>query len=527
MDTQPPQGIDIQQIVDIVLRRKTIIVSCLLAALTVGLPAYLIQPKTYQSSALLSYQQKSINPTKMSPDEQENIREIVSTLSEIVQSRTNLVKIITNEDIYSEMRKNLPMEDVIINMRKHIKISPSRRGDTFVVTFDMTDPLKVARVANALASGFIEENLKYREEKATDTSAYTKDELQMAKVILDKKEAVMRDYKLKYYNEMPDQRDVNMRRLASLQEQYQGRQESIQELERTRVLVRDQIGARKQILAGYARDAITTNPDDQTVQIEPDQAKLQRLRRNLEALQQRYTDKHPKIKSLNKKIKHLEEITAASKTTSVSATNSTQQSSEIFDSTLFELESELKGIKLSIDKINKEKNELNNLIKQYEQWVGATPVREAEWSALTREYSQLKRHYDFLVSQNLQAGSALNLERKQKGSQFKIVDPAKAPNKPTKPDFIKIMTMALVAGAGLAGGIIAALEFLNSTFRNPAKLTQTFNIEVICSVPHITLKKELTRSRIITAFGIFFFFSWGLSLIIAMYWFWQKNMIIL
>ncbi len=37
------------------------------------------------------------------------------------------------------------------------------------------------------------------------------------------------------------------------------------------------------------RDSVTTNLDDQTVQIEPDQAKLQRLRRNLEILQQRYT----------------------------------------------------------------------------------------------------------------------------------------------------------------------------------------------------------------------------------------------
>jgi len=527
METQPPQGIDIQQIVDIVLRRKAIIISCILAAVTLGLPAYLIQPKTYQSTALLSYQQQSINPAKMSPDEQENIRDIVSTLSEIVQSRTNLIKIITNNDLYSNMRKNLPMEDVIINMRKHIKIKPSRRGDTFIVTFDTTDPLKVARVTNALASGFIEENLKYREEKATDTSTYTKDELQMAQVILDKKEAVMRDYKLKYYNEMPDQREVNMRRLASLQEQYQGRQESIQELERTRVLVRDQIGARKQVLAGFARDSVTTNPGEQTVRIEPDQAKLQRLRRNLEVLQQRYTDKHPKIKSLNKKIKHLEKITAGSTTANMPANNTTQKSSQTFDSTLFELATEIKGIGLSIDKINKEKNDLKNHIDQYEQWVSATPVREAEWSALTREYGQLKRHYDFLVSQNLQAGSALNLERKQKGSQFKIVDPAKAPNKPTKPDFIKIMGMALIAGAGLAGGIIAALEFLNSTFRNPAKLTQTFNIEVICSVPHITLKKELTRSRIITAIGVFSFFCWGILLIIAMYWLWHKNMIIL
>lgn len=529
METQLPQGIDIQQIVEIVLRRKAIIISCILAGLTLGLPAYLNQPKIYQGITLLSYQQQSINPAQMSPDEKKNIRNIVTTLSEIVQSRTNLVKIVTNEGLYLEMRENLPMEDVIVSMRKHIRIEPSRGGDTFTVSYDSTNREKVARVTNALASGFIEENLKFREERATDTSAYTQDELNMAKEVLDKKEAAMRDYKLKHYNEMPDQRDVNMARLNSLQTQYQGRQESIQELERTLVLVRDQISTQKQNLAEFNWDFATTDLDEQTLQIETNPT-LQKLRENLESLQQRYTDQHPKIKSLKKRIKYLEE------TSSASANNTTETSNQNLDSTLIELPteitsfeptSEIKRIELSIAQIKEEKNKLNNQIEQYQKWIEGVPVREAEWSALTREYDQLKKHYDFLVSRNLQAGSALNLERKQKGSQFKIIDPAKIPTKPTKPDFKIIMGMAFLAGAALAGAIIAALEFLNSTFRNPAKLSETYNIEVICSVPHINLKNELTRSRIITAIGVFFFLGWGISLIIAMYWLWQKNMIIL
>ena len=177
--------------------------------------------------------------------------------------------------------------------------------------------------------------------------------------------------------------------------------------------------------------------------------------------------------------------------------------------------------------MNKEKIEINNLLQQYEQWIGATPVREAEWSSLTREYGELRRHYDFLVSQNLQAGSALNLERKQKGSQFKIVDMAKTPTKPINPDFMRFMGIALLAGAGLAGGLIVALEFLNTSYRDPEKLSQTFDIDVICSVPHIPLKKEMVKGRIITTFGVLFFLSWAISLCIAMFYFWQIKLIVL
>ncbi|MFT5701039.1 MAG: succinoglycan biosynthesis transport protein ExoP [Desulforhopalus sp.] len=525
METQLPQGINIKQIIDIALRRKAVIASCLLLAVTLGLARYFTQPKTYQGTALLTYQQQSINPAQMSPDEQAKIKDIVSTLSEVVTSRTNLEKVITNERLYETLRENLPLEDVIEMMRENISITPSRTGDTFIVTYDGKEPNKVARVTNTLASGFIEENMKYREAKASETSTYTQDELNMAKVILDKKEAVMRDYKLKHYNEMPEQRVNNMTRLASLQTQYQSRQESIQELERTRVLIRDQIEVRKQLLTSLASGSTALN--DQPVQIETDHAKLARLRKNLEIYQERYTDQHPKIKSIKKKISNLEKRTSATIPDESMASLTNSQTERAYDATLFELQTEVKGIGLSIDKINKEKKQINKRIQQYEQWVGAAPIREAEWSALTREYGELKRHYDFLVSQNLQAGSALNLERKQKGSQFKIVDPARTPNKPTKPDFTKTMKFALLIGSALAGAIIMALETLNTSFQDPIKLSQTFGIEVICSVPHIPLKKEITKQRAMSVFGFLFFLCWTVSLTIAIFYFWYKKLIIL
>lgn len=523
MDTQTPQGINIKQIIDSALRRKALIICCILLGLTLGLTAYLFQPKTYEGTALLSYQQQSINPNQMSPDDQEHLQDIVSTLTEIVTSRTNLEKIISKENLYSTQLENAPMEDVIIAMRKKITTTPSRRGDTFIVTYESTDPSKVARVTNALASGFIEENLKYREERATETSTYTEDELAMAKEILDKKEAIMRDYTLKHYNEMPERLGVNMTRLNSLQEQYQGRQESIRDLERTRILIRDQIEVRKQVLSG----TVKATSGEPTVEVESDQAQLARLRNTLNEAQERYKDKHPKIISLKRKITNLEKRLISNPISESREDGHTNRADQNFDATLFELENEIKGISLSIKRLDKERADIQKLIKQYEKWIGATPVREAEWSSLTREHGELRRHYDFLVSQNLQAESALNLEKKQKGSQFKIVDTAKTPTKPTHPEFVKLMSIALLGGIGLAAVLIAGLEFLDTSYRDPEALAQSFGIEVICSIPHIPLKKEIQKERIFAAFGAFFFITWLITLSIAMSYFWKKGMIVL
>jgi hypothetical protein len=197
------------------------------------------------------------------------------------------------------------------------------------------------------------------------------------------------------------------------------------------------------------------------------------------------------------------------------------------DQILVDLEHQIKGISLGIAKITQEKEEAEGLIKQYEQWASAAPVREAEWSALTREHGELKRHYDFLMGQNLQAGSALNLERKQRGSQFKIEDTAQQPLKPVRPDFLKIMIVALLSGCGVSFAGALLLEKLDTSFRFPEQLEAAFPLEVLCTVPRLSLKKELIRQRIWTTMGTVTFLTWTLVIVAALGYFWKQGRIII
>jgi polysaccharide chain length determinant protein (PEP-CTERM system associated) len=510
------QQIDtVKQLVDVAGRRKGVIISCILLSLAIGLGIYLLQPKVYMSTCLLSYQQQDVNPAKMSPEINTKLKEIVSTLSQMITSRTSLEEIVNTEGLYKKEREKLPMEDVVETMRRNIKIVPSREGDTFSISFIGSNPNNVVRVTNALSSRFIEENLKYREERASETSTYTKDELAMVKEKLDSKESIMRDYKLKFYNEMADQRTSNTERLIALQTQYQSRQDSIQNLEQTRMLLRDQINLKRQELANRNYTANQTMAGGRASQAGGGVETLDQLQAELKSLQGRYTEQHPRIKSLKRKIANFDQTDTGNQ----GAGN--QGASETFD-----IQNQMNEIGVNIARMKNEREEIKELIKQYEQWVAAAPVREAEWSALTREYGELKRRYDFLVAQNLQADSALNLERKQKGSQFRIIDPARTPEKPVKPDFLKIMGMALLAGCGLCAVLIFGLELLDTSFRDPAKLEETFNLEVICSVPHLPLKKETNRQRILTTAGSAFFIVCGSAIVLAIVFFWKQGRIV-
>ncbi len=516
----------LKKYLDLLLRHIVIIILAFFCSGLLGLGAYLYMPKVYQATSLLSYQQQRVNPNEMSPDiEARRVDDMVSTLSQIITSRTNLEKLVISQKLYEKAREDLPMEDVVDSMRKKIFIQPSKKGDTFVISYMGIDPEKVVRVTNSLASNFVEENLKYREERATETSAYTRDELQLAKEVLDEKEASMRDYKMKFYNEMPDQRETNVQQLISMQEQYQNRQVNIQELERTKILVQEQINVRQNAIASEkAALLMEQNDNEKNISGGSPIKSLEMAKAQLERLLLKYTERHPDVKRLKKIIKGLEKEFAHQSDSSNSSINSNSSS---HDTTLSTLKIQLKEIRLNITALNNEKKALKKNIEQLEKWISSSPVREAEWSALTREYGELKRHYDYLVSQNLQAKSVLHLERRQKGSQFKIEDPARYPEKPFKPDFFKIVGLLLVAGVGLAAGFVLLRDFLDNSFRVGTEMEKHLGLPVICTLPYIETKNEIIKRRVFSLLSTLLITCVGVGVCGAYVYCWMEGMIII
>lgn len=530
MDQQQNQLL--KKYLDLFLRWKAFVIASILLSLPIGLGVYLKTPKIYQATSLLSYQQQKVSPNKMSPDLEAAIRDVVSTLTQIVTSRTNLENAITTLDLYTLARKRLPMEDVVDLMRKDIEIEPSKQGDIFQITFSGSEPEKVVKVTNSLAAKFIEENLKYREERASETSSYTSDELEMAKTVMDQKEATMRDYKLKHYNELSEQRLTNVSRLIALQEQYQGKQESIQEQERTMVLIQDQIANRRKLMTSDVALPLDGRADKPASEVDAathlsTADKLLQLRGILQNLRIKYTENHPDVKRAKKLIAKLENDLAHGEGDEGQPKQVGEVKQNTSDQVILQLETQLKNITLNIQNIIEEKEQLKKAISQYEQWVNAAPVREAEWSALTREYGELKRHYDFLVSSDLQAKSMLNLEKRQKGSQFKIVDPARFPGKPIKPDFAKILGLALLVGLGLGFGVPLARDFLDSSFRDVNELEKYLGVRVVCSVPLIETGKERVWRKRKFRVGLLIGLIAALMVAAFFFYFWRRGLIIL
>ncbi|MEN8258472.1 MAG: GNVR domain-containing protein [Thermodesulfobacteriota bacterium] len=506
----------IKKYADLLLRWDKLLIITVLLAISSGLVIYLKTPKVYQSSSLIMYEQQKIKPSKLTPEVSKKIETMVNTVSQHVTSRGSLEKVINEFDLYGESLRKMPLEDVIAVMRdKHIMVySEKKSGDVFQVSFEHKNPRKAMLVTNALASKFIEENLRFREEWASETTDYIKYELKLAKEAIDKKEAKMRDYKLKYYNEMPDQRVANMSRLNALQEQYQVIQANIQNLEQTRLLAQQQHDLQKK-----GMDAAQEQPNGGSGFQD-----LETARQNLKSLLAKYTPQHPSVKQLQKQIAQMEAEQADGGIQSHSSASGSGSGELSFAD---KRASQLREIEINLASLRSHSSKIEEQVKTYQQWIETTPVREAEWAAITRDYDELKKHYENLVSQSLAAESAETLERRQKGSQFRIVDSAYLPEKPLKPDFLFTMLVAIASGLGGGVAVVLLVDFFDTSFKDANEVEEFLQVPVLCSIPMIITDQEKKRSQIFSwcSYTVFCIAFIGIGALMVNLW--QKGVIIL
>ena len=215
---------------------------------------------------------------------------------------------------------------------------------------------------------------------------------------------------------------------------------------------------------------------------------LEELRSQLEAMQSRYTDKHPDIQRLKAQIADLE--TRAHESTGRNGETSIPSRIPL------ELRQQLNETRQEILSAETEINELKAQITVYEDRVENIPKREQELLGLRRDYENIQTTYESLLTRKLEADIAVNMERKQKGEQFRIVDPARVPERPAQPNLKKLFIFVIAAGLGLGAGIAVLIEFIVPTYRKPDEIEQQYAIPVMVSIPQLLQPKQLMLKKI-------------------------------
>jgi uncharacterized protein involved in exopolysaccharide biosynthesis len=206
------------------------------------------------------------------------------------------------------------------------------------------------------------------------------------------------------------------------------------------------------------------------------ETKKDKLKRELEDLRTKYTDNHPDVIAMKKKLADLEK-------------NKDTYDNDIKKDPRFrELKNQLTATSLEIKRLQDENASISAQVNKYMGRIEQTPAREQDMASLLREYESTKVAYETLLNKSQGAQQAENLEKRQKGEQFKLIDPARVPEEPFSPDVPKILLISLFAG--LAGGLALAFirEQMDRSFHDAADVEISLGIKVLATIPKIEAK---------------------------------------
>jgi len=494
---------NIQEYLDLGLRRKWYIIIPLVLGILGSFGVYKYLPKVYKATTLILVQPQSVPESYVRPTTTDSVANRLNTISQEILSRTRLEKVIQEFNLYTDIRKKLPLEEIIEIMRKaiEVKVQEPRRErrdqttNSFSISYEGEEPKTVMMVTNKLASLFIEENLKVRESQAEGTSDFLSKELQGMDERLKRKEQEIRNFKERSMGQLPQQLDANLRILEGLQQQIKTTNESLRAAEDRSIVIQSQIELLKkreptQVVRVGSQGEISVDRNE-----DPMITQLRNLKRDLAIAQSKYKETHPDVVDLKKKVADLEPKVKGL----VEKTQEGKVSEQILPPPTLDPETQRQLAQyneqyhtavLEAKRLREEEKELKQQVAFYQRRIEETPRREQELILLTRDDELLKTNYQSLMDKKIQAQMAENLERKQQGEQFKILDPARIPEKPIRPDRNKILLIGAVIGLALGLGLAWFRESMDRSFHTVSDVEDYLELPVIAMIPNLREEKK-------------------------------------
>ena len=491
---QEPIAVTVREYWAVMVRRKWVILGTLAAAISLAAALCVTLPKSYRSSTLILIENQKIPDEYVRGIGGANIEERLTMIQQQVMSRTLLGQILDEYKLYEGKVKREGLESAIEAFRKTIKVETAgtstvkgKSVEAVTISFAHEEPVTAMKVTAKLASLFIEENLKVREQLVTGVTDFIGQELQDVKKALEAKEELISQYKTKYVGRLPEQMESNLRALDRLQ----------MELNQTNDLLHsrgDKLSSVERLIKEYEGSEVTRVESEypkplRKKDVDPLVVRLRELERRLAALRAEWKETYPDIVDIKQELAGLQEQLVEKYGPSFQDQDGEAPHEDLtradprMDLYIKELYTQRNDLRNDLSSLNNRRERLLGNIRDTERRVEQTPAREQELMILVRDYENMQKNYHTLLEKRLNANVAVNLEKRQKGEQFRVLDPANLPEKPDSPKLWLIMAVGIVGGCGLGVGLALALEWVNPTFRRREEVELLPGIHVLATVP--------------------------------------------
>jgi polysaccharide chain length determinant protein (PEP-CTERM system associated) len=483
-----------EDILAILWRRKLLLLLPTLVAMGLTYAYTRTLPNLYRSETLVMIQPPRVREDLVRSVNQAASSDRIQTITQQIMSRTRLEAIITDLNLYEEPRRTGLMEDVVEGMRRDVSVTVVR-GDAFRISYVSRTPVTAMRVTERLARLFIDENLRDREMLAQGTSQFLGSQVDDARRRLVEQEKKLEAYRRSHPGELPSQQPSNLTALNNIQMQVQSLVDSIARDRDRLQLIERQLA---DLSSPESEEAAVVDAGTGTVEGGTTEQQLMAARNRLSQLELRLKPEHPDIARIKRVIRDLEkraEDEALQEPLSAETRKPRTPAEAARRIRVKQLQEESEALVKTIAYKEKEEKRLRASSSAYQARAEAAPTRETELIELMRDYSTLQELYAGLLAKNEESKLAVNLESRQIGEQFRILDPARVPERPFSPNRLRLNAMGTFAGVAVGLAFVLLLEWRDTSLKTDEDIKTVLGLPVLALVPLLITRADQVRAR--------------------------------
>jgi uncharacterized protein involved in exopolysaccharide biosynthesis len=226
------------------------------------------------------------------------------------------------------------------------------------------------------------------------------------------------------------------------------------------------------------------------------------LQIQLANLQARYTDDYPDVIKAKHDIESVKKQIAMSNAPKTESEGVKTQKSSLEPTQVAQLRAQVHSFDQVIAEKAREQEQIKQQIKLYQARVQSSPAVEQQYKELTRGYQTALESFNELQKKRDASAMAADLERKQQGEQFRVLDPANLPDKPSFPNRPLFAMQGFGAGLALGLGIAFLLELRDSSLKTEQDVEFTLRLPVLAMIPEVEpfpATKPLEKDRPVLA----------------------------
>jgi polysaccharide chain length determinant protein (PEP-CTERM system associated) len=460
-------------------------------------------PNHYTSTAMILVEPQSVDEKLVNSGVGEtDLNERLGLMTAEILSRSRLSKIIDEVGLYEDESRYLERSEVIDLMRSYVSVEPvlseleagnTRNRELSFNTFRIifrNERATVARdVAQRIANDFINANINARTQITAKSLDFMQDEIESLTEAIAKVEKSIAQVKAENPGRLPEDMGSNQRLLQFAMGDLRAAQRIFD------TATTDAAFWKNQAIAA----ATTGSSGDATSPIH----RLRALELELSAMQARgYTDKHPDVVLAETEVALLRrQVADRSESEDGSLTNPAHQNAV----------AEQRRAEHRTVAAQEDIERLRTVVAELEARIAETPAVAERLDALGRRYEHLYASYQDFSSRLQQAGVQADMERRQLGERFRILESAYAAPEPSSPNRILLLILGAVLAISIGVGVGLVGELVDTSLHTSSDLQSAIGIPVLVSVPRIMLESDRAeRSRRIlreslAAAGVVFF----------------------